>query len=295
MRAFGIDVSTWQGDFDFARAKSEGVTFAIIKGGGGDDGLYIDRRFADNYNKAKAQGLNVGAYWFSKALTVADAEREADYFFDNCCKGRQFDLPVYIDVENKAMLSVGKDALTQIILAWVLRMQSHNMVAGVYSFLNAFRSYFYDAQLGDIPRWVACWSETCSYKPLGIWQFGGETNPVRFNKIAGVVCDQDFMLVDYPAQIKAAKKNGYSEPDNKDNDDDERTWVDVKLPLLHRGWTGGYVRTAQILLNAYFDAGLAVDGVFGPATEKAVFDYQRNRGLQVDGYIGTETWGQLLK
>jgi LysM repeat protein len=42
-----------------------------------------------------------------------------------------------------------------------------------------------------------------------MWQFGGETNFVRSNKIAGVVCDQNFMLIDYPTLIKNAGKNGY--------------------------------------------------------------------------------------
>ena len=43
---FGIDVSHWQGDFNFARAKSnEGVEFAILKAGGGDAGLYKDSKF----------------------------------------------------------------------------------------------------------------------------------------------------------------------------------------------------------------------------------------------------------
>lgn len=301
MRAFGIDVSRWQGDFDFAKAKAEGVTFAIIKGGGGDDGLYVDKKFAANYEKAKAQGLNVGCYWFSKALTVAEAEQEAAYFYTHCCKGRQFELPVYIDVENKAMLALGKEKLTSVILAWVSHLQAQDMEAGVYSFRNAFSGYMDDARLGDTPRWVAAWSKTCSYQPLGIWQFGGEANLIRSNKVAGVVCDQDYMLVDYPAQIKAAGKNGFGVESTKtesakvENKNEQGEWVEVKLPLLHKGWTGGYVRTAQILLNAYFNAGLTVDGVFGVNTDKAVRAYQKSRKLTVDGYIGTETWTQLLK
>ena len=74
---------------------------------------------------------------------------------------------------------------------------------------------------------------------------------------------------------------------------DERT-CDVTLPVLHRGSTGGHVRTCQVLLNRYNDAGLAEDGVFGPATESAVLAYQRDRGLAVDAWVGVETWAQLL-
>lgn len=38
MEKFGIDISHWQGDFNMAQAKAEGVEFAIIKAGGADDG-----------------------------------------------------------------------------------------------------------------------------------------------------------------------------------------------------------------------------------------------------------------
>ena len=68
----------------------------------------------------------------------------------------------------------------------------------------------------------------------------------------------------------------------------------ITLPVLHRGSDNGYVRTLQILLNKYNNAGLAEDGGFGPATEQAVLAYQRSRGLDADGWVGAQTWAQLL-
>lgn len=60
------------------------------------------------------------------------------------------------------------------------------------------------------------------------------------------------------------------------------------------GSTGGSVSALQEKLNANgYD--LAVDGVFGAETRKAVKDYQKKKGLQVDGIAGVETWGSLLK
>ena len=80
MREFGIDISKWQGDFNFSEAIKQGVKFVIIKGGGGDDGLYTDRQFVNNYNKALQNNLPKGCYWFSKALSSSDAIKEAEYF-----------------------------------------------------------------------------------------------------------------------------------------------------------------------------------------------------------------------
>lgn len=209
----GIDISRWQGDFDLEKAKAEGFEFAIIKGGGGDDGLYVDKRFAENYRKAKKLGIPVGVYWFSKALTVERAVEEAEYFYQNCLKGRQFELPVYMDIENAAQLDLGKRKLTDIIHAWCQHLEGKDFWVGIYSSKSYFSTYMIDSELQRYAHWVAAWSKSCSYSGscFGMWQYGGETNLIRSNKVAGVVCDQDYMLVDYPALIKKAGKNGFGE------------------------------------------------------------------------------------
>lgn len=69
----------------------------------------------------------------------------------------------------------------------------------------------------------------------------------------------------------------------------------VKLPVLQNGDSSGYVKSIQAILNAKNRAGLVEDGVFGPATEKAVKAYQKAKKLTVDGIVGEKTWAQLLK
>lgn len=222
MKKFGIDVSRWQGNFDFVQAKKEGVTFAIIKGGGGDAGLYVDSKFSINYNKAKTAGLDVGCYWFSKALTVNDAKAEAEYFYINVLKGRKFELPVYIDVEHKSQLALGKTALTAIIKTWCTVLENKGYFVGIYSSLSYFKTYMHDNELQNYAHWVAQWSMKCTYTPtscLGLWQFGGETNAIRSNRVAGVVCDQNYLLTDYTSVIKAKGLNGFSAPKEKTIDD----------------------------------------------------------------------------
>ena len=75
----------------------------------------------------------------------------------------------------------------------------------------------------------------------------------------------------------------------------EATTASVPVPVLSEGDKGGYVLTAQILLNAYNDAQLDPDGDFGAKTKAAVVAYQKSRGLEADGIIGAKTWAQLLK
>lgn len=240
---FGIDVSKWQGNFDFGAAVKEGVKFAIIKGGGGDSGLYVDSKFLTNYTNAKKKALPVGAYWFSKALTVEEAEKEAEYFYKNVLEDRQFELPVYMDVEHKAMLALGKSKLTEIVKAWCEYLEKRGFWVGIYSSKAYFKSYMNDSDLQNYAHWVAQWDTKCTYPNadcLGMWQFGGETNKIRTNKVSGVVCDQNYMLVDYPVKIKAAGKNGFAKVAPKSVDD-------LAKEVLSGAWGDGAERKKNLI------------------------------------------------
>lgn len=214
MKKFGIDISHWQGAFDLSAAKAEGVEFVIVKGGGGDAGLYVDSRFDRNYKEAKKLGLPVGCYWFSKATSVAEAQREADYFITNVLKGRQFELPVYMDVETSDQARLGKQALTDVVLAWLRAVQSAGYWVGLYSYHAYINTYLEDERLQGFAHWVAEWSTKCHYTGnegvFGMWQFGGETNKIRSNKINGQTVDQNYLLIDYEPMIKAAGLNGFA-------------------------------------------------------------------------------------
>ena len=158
---YGIDISDAQGVFDWDNA--EGVTFAVLKGGGGNNGLYTNKQFQRNYEECVKRGIDVGCYWFSKALTVEQAEQEAAYFFDNCLAGKKFTLPVYMDVEHKEMLALGKDALTAIVLAFCEALEKRGAWVGIYSSRAMFEDYMHDEQLFRYAHWVAEWNETCRY------------------------------------------------------------------------------------------------------------------------------------
>ena len=69
-----------------------------------------------------------------------------------------------------------------------------------------------------------------------------------------------------------------------------RDWPTLKLYSK-----GKWVIVLQALLNAKGDYGLEVDGDFGVFTYSAVNKFQSAHGLERDGIVGKETWGELKK
>lgn len=213
MKKFGIDISRWQPNYDLARAKAEGVEFVIVKAGGGDEGLYKDSKFEQHYENAKAQGLPVGAYFFGKAMSVEQAEKEADKFI-SILSGHQFEMPVYYDVE-ETMLNNPKKLLTDIMFAFCERVEKAGYYVGLYSNEWVFNSSVDDKKLSRFAHWVAKWVKNkpkLKYSEVGMWQFGGSTNVIRSPFIAGVVTDQDYCYVDYETAIKKFGLNGFPKP-----------------------------------------------------------------------------------
>lgn len=271
---FGIDVSHWQGNFDFMKAKKEGVQYAVLKAGGGDAGLYQDKKFETFYTAAKAAGLGVGAYFFGQAFSEDDAVKEADKFI-SILAGKQFEYPVYYDVEAK-MLRQAKDQLTKIIMAFCDRVEKAGYYVGIYSSESVFNSQVDDKVLARFAHWVAKWSKNepnmkYSGNP-GMWQYGGETNYIRSNRIAGVVCDQDYCYADYPGAIRRAGLNGYTAENVTAADPDNDPTVSV------------VIGSARIDEN-----GKASGGAAGDQKQGAVPDYSGEVSMQAF-YVHSKGW-----
>ncbi|HRV00009.1 MAG TPA: GH25 family lysozyme, partial [Ruminococcus sp.] len=96
----GIDVSVHNGNIDWQKVKAGGIQFAILRAGYGRLASQKDERFEQNYSAAKAAGVPIGAYWYSYAMSEDEARLEADVFL-SIIKGKQFEFPVYYDVEEK--------------------------------------------------------------------------------------------------------------------------------------------------------------------------------------------------
>lgn len=206
MQKFGIDISLYQKGMNLDRAIAEGVEFAILRGG---VHLGKDSCFDDFYKQCKARNIPVGVYLYSYATTVEAAEQEAAFLIEKVLKGKQFEYPVYMDVETKNQQKAGKAVMTKVVTAFCEKIKAAGYLPGIYASLGFYKSYLDDSQL-PYEKWVAQWAKKCQYTgDLGMWQFGGETNYIRTNKIAGKVCDQDYCYKDYPAMVKAQGLNGY--------------------------------------------------------------------------------------
>lgn len=176
----GIDVSAWQGDINWKKVKDDGVEAVILKAGGSDDGFYKDSKFEENYKGAKAVGLKVGAYYFvgNKFVTRADGEADALRFI-NIIKGKQFDLPVYVDVETTSPSD--KDGATNATSAFCIYMEQNGYFVGIYaSEVSGFRDRLDDKKLGSFTHWVACYGDEEPAIKYGGWQYSSE------GKVSGI-------------------------------------------------------------------------------------------------------------
>lgn len=195
---YGIDVSRWQKGFNLTNAVKEGFTYCIAKAGGADSGYYKDGCFENFYMQAKANGMNIGAYYFGCAFSTADAIKEANYFIQYL-QGKDI-VHVYYDVEGP-MLNQGYQHLTEIIATFCQTMINAGYACGIYTSESHFNSRFNDNAVAIFPHWVARYSskppKLNSIAPIEIWQYGGSVNYIRDAKIAGTTVDQDQINIEW--------------------------------------------------------------------------------------------------
>lgn len=212
MKFTGIDVSAYQQNVDYAKLKRAGVQFVIIRAGYGDVISYPDQKdtmFEAHYRAAKAAGVSVGAYWYSYATTPAGARREAQGFIQTI-KGKQFDYPVFIDLEERKQFDTGKDNCSAMVTAFNNTMEAAGYWAGLYISRSPCQSYIKPEVAERYTLWLAEYSSACHYSgTVDMWQY---TSSARYSGYIGNL-DGDISYQDYPARIKAAGKNGYPKPD----------------------------------------------------------------------------------
>lgn len=179
----GVDLSEMQGEIDFEKLKAAGVDFVILRVGGRyyseEGGIYADDSFSANYDKAKAAGLKVGAYFFSQATTPEEAKEEAQFALDQV-GGRALDYPIAFDWENidsdaARTDDVYGDTLTEMAKAFCDTVEAAGYRSMVYaSSFQMFKSYDFET-MKDYSFWLADYRDFPNmYYDFTMWQYSKE-------------------------------------------------------------------------------------------------------------------------
>lgn len=222
----GIDISVHNGDIDWQKVKNAGIQFAILRAGYGRELSQKDVRFEENYRNAKAAGIPVGAYWYSYAMTPEEARLEADVFL-SVIKGKQFEMPVYFDLEEKKQFDLGKEKVSAIMRTFLERVESAGYFVGLYGSASSLTTHTADDIKSRYTIWMAHWAEQTNYSgAYSIWQYSDKG---KVNGISGNV-DLDTCYTDFPSTIKAKGLNGYGkEQISTPEPDDTIANVTVKI------------------------------------------------------------------
>lgn len=205
----GADLSKFNRNVNMKLAKQNGMDFVILKAGSGYSGE--DPKFQQNYNNAKAAGLNVGAYWYSYAVNVEEAKEEAVRFMKILGK-KQFEYPVYLDFEDPSQRKIPKKTKTDMAIAFMSILEKNGFYTGLYSSGSWINNQFERERLKDYDIWIAHWhvtSPNCFTPDYGMWQFTNKS------KIKGVPdtgeggVDMNYSYKNYPKIIKNAKLNNF--------------------------------------------------------------------------------------
>lgn len=195
----GIDVSAHQGVIDWKQVAGDGVEFAILRAGyrGYTVGnIKEDKMFSLNLAGAKKEGLSVGVYFFSQAITPAEALEEAELVL-KLLDGCPLELPVVYDWENINDKDARTNGLDQETLTACARAFCDRVAqAGYQPMLYVIQHWAYKrydlSRLADIPLWFAQYQEQPDfYYDFQLWQY---TSKGSVRGIQGNV-DRDVLLL----------------------------------------------------------------------------------------------------
>jgi lysozyme len=197
----GIDVSKYQGVIDWGKVGKAGIQFAMVRASEGQSTR--DSMFASNVAGAQRYGLAVGAYHYSYAGNVAQAQAEAKNFLA-AVKGQKLTYPLVYDLENNAGTAKDSRIWSDLAVAFLRALESAGYFAMLYSNKYSLETIYDAARISPFAVWVADWAPRCAYQgPYGIWQ---TSDSGKVPGVAGAV-DTDISYVDYAGIIRRAGLN----------------------------------------------------------------------------------------
>lgn len=184
-KVYGIDVSYYQGNIDWKKVKNSGVEFVIIRVGyrgyGSAGTLVEDPKFKTYLDGATKAGLKVGVYFYTQAITTAEAQAEAKFVLDRI-KGYSLQMPVYYDIESVDYdtgrldsAGLSKAQKTALCTAFCDTIIKSGYSAGVYANYTWLNYYIDGAGLGrKYPIWLAHYTSNTNYdQRMDMWQYSG--------------------------------------------------------------------------------------------------------------------------
>lgn len=284
---FGIDISRWQGMFDFEQAKREGIEFAIFRCGGADDkniGMYYDSTYIRNYAECARLGIARGVYYLLEANSTEEAAEQARHCL-SLVERMNLQLPVFADVEGEAL---DADNLTEIINKFCEVIKEAGHAAGVYASASPMINLMDIRAIKEAGNDVWCASYTAEKPEIGvdidIWQYGGGSdNFIRDVNVAGQAVDQNFAYKDYNFEV-ASEQTDASTPDNNI---DTNKYSGVKVRFTGETDIYGTYITAW-----HNEGGYDVEGYDGETMrlvyDGVVFAVVRESNVEVIGSIGDD-------
>lgn len=202
----GIDLSYHNGKVDFNSVKSADIDFVIIRAGFGRSPSQKDRKFEDYYTNAKTAGLPIGAYWYSYADSVEDARTEAAACI-NVLSGKQFEYPIFYDLEDSSQSDFSKETITDMAIAFCETLEGANYYTGIYANTDWWINKIDQSKTNRFTRWLADYRANPNTTiPRDILQY---TSSGSVSGINGRV-DLNTGYKDFPAIIIPLGKNGFS-------------------------------------------------------------------------------------
>lgn len=205
-----IDVSEWQGDIDWAKAKADGVDGVIIRLGYGW-GNNADKKAQRNISECKRLGIPFGIYWYSYADTPSIAKGEGA---DVVAKLRQFGVnpsdlayPVYYDLEKWTWEGhqppTDPNVYNDIVNNWYSALQSAGYKnLGVYSYTSYLQGPLKHANIYAKTTWVAQYGARMGFDSFPTnsrgWQY---TSSGKVDGISGNVDMNAFGNKEYESVI----------------------------------------------------------------------------------------------
>lgn len=205
-----IDVSGWQGDIDWAKAKADGVEGVIIRLGYGE-GNNADKKAQRNISECKRLGIPFGVYWYSYADTPSIAKEEGT---DVVAKLKQFGVnpsdlayPVYYDLEKWTWEGhkppTDPNVYNNIVNNWYSALQSAGYKnLGVYSYTSYLQGPLKHADIYAKTTWVAQYGARMGFDSFPTnsrgWQY---TSTGKVDGISGNVDMNAFGNKEYESLI----------------------------------------------------------------------------------------------